>query len=118
MSLSLSEGGCKPATIHPDDPPPHLSLHVLPAGETRISRGTVQDVKSHCTSALGLTDHNLLTGSIEFVTACSDAGIQPILGLEIDFEGSPLQLLATGFEGWSNLCRLSSAIALESAFLT
>jgi len=65
-------------------------------------------------SALGLTDHNLLTGSIEFITACRDAGIQPILGLEIDFERSPLQLLATGFESWSNLCRLSSAIALDT----
>jgi len=65
-------------------------------------------------SALGLTDHNLLTGSIEFITACRDAGVQPILGLEIDLEGSPLQLLATGFEGWSNLCRLSSAIALDT----
>jgi len=64
--------------------------------------------------ALGLTDHNLLTGSIEFVTACRDAGIQPILGLEIDFEGGPLQLLATSFEGWSNLCRLSSAVAMDT----
>jgi DNA-directed DNA polymerase III PolC len=67
-------------------------------------------------SALGLTDHNLLTGSIEFITACRDAGIQPVLGLEIDFEGSPLQLLATSFEGWSNLCRLSSAIALDTPY--
>ena len=67
----------------------------------------VQAALGHGMSALGLTDHNLLTGSIEFLTACRDAGIQPILGLEIDFEGSPLQLLATSFEGWSNLCRLS-----------
>ena len=65
-------------------------------------------------SALGLTDHNLLTGSVEFVTACRDAEIQPILGLEIDFEGRPLHLLATSFEGWSNLCGLSSAIALDT----
>jgi DNA-directed DNA polymerase III PolC len=74
----------------------------------------VQTAQAHGMSALGLTDHNLLTGSIEFITACREAGIQPILGLEIDFEGSPLQLLAMGFEGWSNLCRLSSAIALDT----
>ncbi|MBK7319964.1 PHP domain-containing protein [Candidatus Villigracilis affinis] len=74
----------------------------------------IQAAQSYGMSALGLTDHNLLTGSIEFVTACRDAGIQPILGLEIDFEERPLQLLATSFEGWSNLCRLSSAIALNT----
>jgi DNA polymerase III alpha subunit len=32
-------------------------------------------------AALGLTDHFLLTGSVGFVYACKDAGIQPILGL-------------------------------------
>jgi DNA-directed DNA polymerase III PolC len=74
----------------------------------------VQAASGYGMSALGLTDHNLLTGSIEFVTACREAGIQPILGLEIDFEGILLQLLATSFEGWSNLCRLSSAIALDT----
>ena len=64
-------------------------------------------------SALGLTDHNLLTGTIEFVTACAEADIQPIIGLEIDLETGPLNLLATSLEGWSNLCRLSSALALR-----
>ncbi len=64
--------------------------------------------------ALGLTDHRLLTGSIEFVRACKNVGIQPILGLEIDLEvGGRLPLLATSLEGWSNLCRLSSVLALR-----
>ena len=43
-------------------------------------------------SAIGLTDHNLLTGTIEFVTACKEAGIQPVIGLEIDLEDGPLQI--------------------------
>ena len=64
-------------------------------------------------SALGLTDHHLLTGTVEFVRASKDAGIQPVLGLEIDLEQGPLQLLATSTEGWSNLCRLSSSLALR-----
>lgn len=67
--------------------------------------------------ALGLTDHRLLTGAIEFVIACKELGIQPILGLEIDLENGPdtrpIHLLATSYEGWSNLCRLSSALALR-----
>ncbi len=42
--------------------------------------------------ALGLTDHRLLTGAVEFVTACTRAGIRPVLGLEIDLEGGRLAL--------------------------
>ncbi len=64
--------------------------------------------------ALGLTDHRLLTGAVEFVTACRDAGVQPVLGLEIDPEpGGRLSLLAMSLEGWAGLCRLSSALALR-----
>lgn len=72
-----------------------------------------QAAQSNGMPALGLTDHNLLTGAIEFVTACKRVGIQPILGLEIDLNHNPLNLLATSLEGWSNLCRLSSALALR-----
>ncbi|OPX21748.1 MAG: hypothetical protein B1H04_06120, partial [Planctomycetales bacterium 4484_123] len=32
--------------------------------------------------ALALTDHGNLFGAIEFYTACRDAGIKPILGME------------------------------------
>jgi DNA polymerase III subunit alpha len=64
--------------------------------------------------ALGLTDHRLLSGSIEFALACQKAGIQPVLGLEIDLENnSRLALLATNLTGWSNLSRLSSSLALR-----
>jgi len=63
--------------------------------------------------ALGLTDHRLLSGSIEFASACKRLGVQPILGLEIDLDSGKLALLVTSLEGWSNLCRLSSALALR-----
>lgn len=72
-----------------------------------------QAARSNGMPAIGLTDHNLLTGAVEFVTACKQVGIQPILGLEIDHNHNPLNLLATSLEGWSNLCRLSSALALR-----
>ena len=39
--------------------------------------------------ALGLTDHRLLSGSVEFVTACKALGVQPLLGLEIDLGPGP-----------------------------
>lgn len=73
----------------------------------------VQAARACGMPALGLTDHHLLTGTVELVKACKDAGIQPVVGLEIDLEQGPLQLLATNTEGWSNLCRLSSVLALR-----
>ena len=73
----------------------------------------VQAAKACGMSALGLTDHHLLTGTIEFIKACKEFGIQPVIGLEIDLELGPIQLLATSIEGWSNLCRLSSSLALR-----
>jgi DNA-directed DNA polymerase III PolC len=63
--------------------------------------------------ALGLTDHRLLSGAVEFVAACKAAGVQPVLGLEVDLEAGPLSLLAMNMQGWSNLCRLSSALSLR-----
>ena len=64
-----------------------------------------------------LTDHWLLTGAVEFVLACKQTGVRPILGLEIDIRQPdgvfPLVLLAAGEHGWSNLCALSSRLALR-----
>jgi DNA polymerase-3 subunit alpha len=65
--------------------------------------------------AIGLTDHLLLSGAAEFVKACKDNNIQPILGLEVDLDTGPLSLLAMNMDGWSNLCRLASALALTES---
>lgn len=73
----------------------------------------VQAAQAHGMPAIGLTDHNLLTGAIEFFTACKQNGVQPVVGMEVDLGRAPLNLLATSLEGWSNLCRLSSALALR-----
>ena len=63
--------------------------------------------------ALGMTDHRLLTGAVEFVLACKAADVQPVLGLEVELENGRLTLLAMSMAGWSNLCRLSSSLALR-----
>jgi DNA-directed DNA polymerase III PolC len=73
----------------------------------------VQAAQANGMPALGLTDHNLLTGAIEFVTACKTANLQPIIGFQINLNDGPVHLLATSVEGWSNLCRLSSVLALR-----
>lgn len=67
--------------------------------------------------ALALTDHRMLSGAVEFTLACRKAGIQPIIGLELDtsIEGysGRVVLLAAGTEGWANLCRLSSTLLMQ-----
>lgn len=64
--------------------------------------------------ALALTDFRTLTGAIEFVRACHDLEVRPILGLDIETMAGKLTLLAADDAGWSNLCRLSSAAALAA----
>lgn len=73
----------------------------------------VQAAQTDSMPALGLTDHNLLTGVIEFATACKATDIQPIVGLEVTLNDGPVSLFAKNLEGWSCLCRLSSAINLR-----
>ena len=35
-------------------------------------------------NAIGLTDYKLLSGSLEFSIKCQKAGIQPIIGIDVD----------------------------------
>ncbi len=68
-------------------------------------------------SAIALTDHRMLSGTVEFFRACIKEKIRPILGLDIEIqiqnEVAPLILLAENMEGWTNLCRISSSIHLR-----
>ncbi|MBC8334087.1 MAG: DNA polymerase III subunit alpha [Anaerolineales bacterium] len=93
----------------------HLTAHSAYSLQEGLATPTelAQAAKAQGMPALGMTDHNLLTGAVEFVHACKKAEIQPLLGLEIDLSTGRLPLLATSQEGWANLCRLSSALALQ-----
>jgi len=93
----------------------HLTTHSAYSLQEGLSLPDelVQAAAADGMPALGLTDHRLLSGAVEFVNACRKAGIQPILGLEIDLESGPLALLAMDLSGWANLCSLSSALALR-----
>jgi DNA polymerase-3 subunit alpha len=70
--------------------------------------------------ALGCTDHHCLSGAVEFQDACTQVGIHPILGLEVDTalpadmvepQSGILILLAMDMSGWRSLCRISSSLA-------
>src|SRR5437763_2898202 len=57
--------------------------------------------------ALALTDHNTVSGSMEFAVAAQALGLRAIHGAEIDLnDGRHLTLLVEGAAGWSNLCRI------------
>jgi DNA polymerase III subunit alpha len=75
--------------------------------------------------ALGLTDHGVLNGAVEFYKACKKHGVKPIIGLEayladdrterdkVKYERNHLTLLARDVAGLQNLIKLSSAGYLE-----
>jgi DNA-directed DNA polymerase III PolC len=64
--------------------------------------------KQHGMSAVALTDTGNLHGAVEFVLAAKQAGIKPILGVEINLERKPLLLYVESAPGYRNLNRLLS----------
>ncbi len=57
--------------------------------------------------ALALTDHNTVSGSMEFAVAARALGLRPIHGAEIDLDdGRHLTLLVKDARGWAHLCRI------------
>jgi error-prone DNA polymerase len=56
---------------------------------------------------LALTDHNTVSGSMEFAVCARALGLRPIHGAEVDLDdGRHLTLLVKDARGWSNLCRV------------
>lgn len=82
----------------------------------------VQRAKELDMNALGLTDHGVLYGVIEFYQACKIAGIKPVIGMEgyiaphkltqkrasIDANPYHITLLAKNDIGYKNLIKISS----------
>ncbi len=57
--------------------------------------------------ALALTDHNTVSGSMEFAVSARGLGLRAIHGAEVDLDdGRHLTLLVKDARGWSNLCRI------------
>ncbi len=60
--------------------------------------------------SVALTDHNTVSGSMEFAVSARALGLRPIHGAELDLtDGRHLTLLVEDERGWSNLCRLLTA---------
>src|SRR3954470_12765254 len=57
--------------------------------------------------ALALTDHNSLSGAMEFAQYAKALGLRALHGAEVDLDdGRHLTLLVRDAQGWRNLCRL------------
>src|SRR5215204_1336520 len=58
-------------------------------------------------AAMALTDHNSVSGSMEFAQAAGALGLRAIHGAELDLDdGRHLTLLVEDAKGWRNLCRV------------
>ncbi len=56
---------------------------------------------------VALTDHNSVSGSMEFAVAARALGLRAVHGAEVDLDdGRHLTLLVEDAGGWSNLCRI------------
>lgn len=90
----------------------------------------IEKAKEFGMDALALTDHGAMYGVIEFYQKCKEAGIKPILGLEvylaprtiydkepkIDTNPYHLVLLAKNKEGYQNLVQLATISHLEGYY--
>ena len=77
--------------------------------------------------ALALTDTNNMFAALEFSVTMSGAGIQPIIGCQVDLDHAPVQpgekprdpaaivLLAQSEAGYENLMKLNSCLYLDKA---
>lgn len=104
---------------------PFIHLHVYSAFSLLTSTATVEqlvrDAKAKGFSALALTDHNVMYGTVAFYKECLRNSIKPLLGLTVDVvstslenESFPLVLLAKNNEGFQNLIKISSAVQTKS----
>ncbi len=110
----------------------HLHTHSeysLLDGACRI-KDLVKKAKALGMPAVGLTDHGVMYGAIEFYQACKEAEIKPIVGCEVylaprgrtdrdpvlDREQYHLILLAENAVGYRNLMKLVSIASLEGFY--
>ena len=98
-------------------------------GQSRIKQ-LVARAKELEMPALGITDHGVMFGALDFYRACTDAGITPVIGMEgylarrgmadrdprLDRSPYHMLLLAQNMTGYKNLLKMASAAQLEGYY--
>ncbi len=110
----------------------HLHVHSefsLLDGQSRIKE-LVARAKALEMPALGLTDHGVMFGVLDFYRACAEAGIKPVVGMEgylaqrgmtdrdprFDRRPYHMLLLAKNMTGYQNLLKIASAAQLDGYY--
>lgn len=117
---------------HRSDMPSFIHLHVHSAYSLLEGAITLKDLLRLCKNmsmpAMALTDTNNMFGSLEFASTFSQAGIQPIIGLQISVLNpyatpettadndlyQPIVLLVQSEQGYKNLLKISSKSYVET----
>lgn len=92
------------------------SEHSLLEGAIRVSKlpGLAAEMGM---PAVALTDTNALFAALEFSVKAKDAGVQPIIGCQINLQlesvSGPIVLLAQNYQGWLNLMSLSTCLYMR-----
>ncbi len=91
--------------------PPYVELHAHSAFSFLDGASLPDELAARAAelghTAMALTDHDGLSGSMEFAHAATAAGVRPITGAEITVPGaSHITLLVENARGYANLCRL------------
>ncbi len=91
--------------------PPYVELHCHSAYSFLDGVSLPQELAQRAGelghTALALTDHNSVSGSMELAQVAADHGVRAIHGAEIDVnDGRHITLLVRDERGWSNLCRI------------
>ena len=91
--------------------PPYVELHAHSAFSFLDGASAPDEMAARAAelgyTALAITDHDGLCGSLEFAHAARAAGVRPITGAEVTLRGGAhLTLLAEDARGYANLCRL------------
>jgi len=107
----------------------HLHVHTefsLLDGQSKI-KSLVARAQELEMPALGITDHGVMFGVMDFYRACVSAGIKPVVGMEgylaprgmqdrnprLDRSPYHMLLLAKNMTGYQNLLKMASAAQLE-----
>ncbi len=110
----------------------HLHVHSefsLLDGQSRI-KDLVRRAQELEMPALGITDHGVMFGVLDFYRACVDAGIKPVIGVEaylaprgmtdrdprLDRSPYHMLLLAKDMTGYQNLLKIASASQLDGFY--
>ena len=82
---------------------------------TLSPKAIVELAKRHDMPAVAMTDNANLHGAVEFTLAAKEAGIKPILGVELRVGDKSLLLYVESAQGYHNLCQLLSHHAERTA---